>query len=84
MEKYHYGSTSGMVTLTATGLGHSNFTNDGTKFNDVAMTSRSVLSLHHLSTQNKQILFQELGINFFILTDREGHSNFVCSTLYVR
>jgi hypothetical protein len=77
MEKYHYGSTS------ATGLRHSNFTHDDTKFNDEALTSRTVLSLHHLSTQNKQILFHELGINFFILTDKDSHRNFVCSTLYV-
>jgi len=48
MEKYHYSSTSETITLTATGLRHSNFTHDGTNFNDEAMTSTSVLSLHSL------------------------------------
>jgi len=52
MEKHHYGSTSGMINLTATGLRHSNVTHDGTNFNDEAMTSRSVLSLHSLSKKN--------------------------------
>ena len=47
------------------------------------MTSRSVLSFHSLSTQNKQILLQELGTDFFILTDNEDDSNFVCNTVYV-
>ena len=74
-EKYHYSSTSGMITLTGTALRHSNFTHDSTNFND---DSRSDLSLHSLSKEN-----HDLGIDFFILTDKEGHSNFVCNTVYV-
>jgi hypothetical protein len=48
MEKYHYSSTSGIITLIATGLRHSNLTHDGTNFNGKAMISISVLSLHSL------------------------------------
>jgi len=47
-EKYHYSSAGEMLTLTATGLRHSNFTHDGTNFNDEAVTSKFVLSLHSL------------------------------------
>ena len=68
-----------MITLTATGLRHSNITNDGTSFSNEAMTSRSVLSLHSLSEKKNY----ERDIDFFILTDKEGHSNFVCNTVYV-
>jgi hypothetical protein len=61
MEKYHYSSTSGMITLTATGLRHLNVTNDGTSFSDEAMTSRSVLSLHSL----KRKIMNEVLISLF-------------------